>query len=1153
MAESSFKIVRGHGTSKCADYNVAWICALRDTELLAARGLLDEEHTTPPYDTRYDRNTYICGKIGEHMVVVACMPSGRSGNVNAGHLTGPLFHTFPNIKITLLVGIGGGVPRQGPQDPLEDIYLGDVVIGWPGDGTPSVVQYDSGRWKVDGFEQRGSVDQPDWHLTQALDIVVSNHEVGQTDFAKSIARLRKIPKFASRRSDEEDRLFQPTYKHEGDYYSQCRHCIPTQLVNRPGRAEARPEGSFRFHQGTIASGGAVIQDGEMRDRLSRECNNARCLEMEAVGVNLNSRCLVIRGVADYADSHKNDVWKFIAAGNAAAFAKEFLLTIKGSGLKELSRIVPDQRSELDMSFDDAYRRIAKELEIPGYDDPLFEHRKAVPRELDRRETGPWIMIIDNADDYNVYFPPLDAALSESEQRQYFACCLPYGAENEGRIIITTRNKRVGEAIMGDSPIIEIPELAPVDARKLLRSKVPKEKWDDVAANMLLKELDYLPLAITQAAAFVKRNKLTSLKFYLGKLCQFHLNVQDVLSKQLHDSRRQPGTPNAIFRTWQISYRQIELENTEAANKLSLMAVLDNQAIPRLLLASGDVSEEVAEMEALQVLLDFSLIKGDGDGEFFSMHPLQQLVSSFRPPSYIHRCINEHMRHRCSILLPHAKIVVSYESQKLDCRSLLLYKMASYERDLGRYQDCYQHAIQSYKESLEAHGKNSAQAHICRNQLEIALIHLGKENELAALPHNDKIKAFVIGEVDEAQAAYDSAMKKRRNNTDPVGVDLDVIFALLQKALDRFRACSNDTMVFRCLDEQALIAERQGRLAESESLSRQALQSSLNVFGAKNPEVFKCMHKVGLRVQKQGKFEEATRLHRLALQGREKIYGMENPTTMESNQHLSLALRDQGHLVEAEVLGRQTAEYMQRHLGWHHFKTRDAANELFITLDKMGKENEAVKLYDEIKFHSVIVPVAFGTDRESTPFTQDNLSEAGQTLRKTLEKSQEQIDSEPWDHILKLELLAKCLEMQEDWEAAEKYRRKSLELYKYHEVKANLGTVAFYKKRAVTLSVVSQLEILDEMESFHPSDTSEIQICENIIRNFGTLNQSDDESDEESGKECKDENVDRITPAQDALPTPSADNERHPDSMASSADIQRHEYLDRSPPRKRTKF
>ena len=152
--------------------------------------------------------------------------------------------------------------------------------------------------------------------------------------------------------------------------------------------------------------------------------------------------------------------------------------------------------------------------------------------------------------------------------------------------------------------------------------------------MLLKELDYIPLAITQAGAFVKRNKLTSLKFYLGKLCQFHLNVKDVLSCDLHDARRRAGTPNAIFRTWQISYQQIKMDNTEAASMLSLMAVLDNQAIPQMVLLKGETMD-MAELNAIQLLLDFSLIKGDQQYQFFSMHPLQQLVSNF---DHQYRCL-----------------------------------------------------------------------------------------------------------------------------------------------------------------------------------------------------------------------------------------------------------------------------------------------------------------------------------------------------------------------------------------------------------------------------------------------------------------------------------------------------------------------------------
>ena len=129
------------------------------------------------------------------------------------------------------------------------------------------------------------------------------------------------------------------------------------------------------------------------------------------------------------------------------------------------------------SFDEAYRRIAKELEIPGYYDPLFEHRKEVPMVLDRQQTGPWVMIVDNADDYSIYFPPPDGALGETEQREYLRYCLPHGAEHGGRLIITTRNTKLGEDIISYSTPIQVRELTPEDARILLRSKLPTEKWE----------------------------------------------------------------------------------------------------------------------------------------------------------------------------------------------------------------------------------------------------------------------------------------------------------------------------------------------------------------------------------------------------------------------------------------------------------------------------------------------------------------------------------------------------------------------------------------------------------------------------------------------------------------------------------------------------
>ena len=114
----------------CGDYHVAWICPVADLELLPAYLMLDEEHTVPPYDTLYDENAYTCGAINGHTVVIATCSQGETGNVNAGRLTGPMFKTFPNIWMAVLVGIGGGIPKPNVSgDPLKNVHVGDVVVG----------------------------------------------------------------------------------------------------------------------------------------------------------------------------------------------------------------------------------------------------------------------------------------------------------------------------------------------------------------------------------------------------------------------------------------------------------------------------------------------------------------------------------------------------------------------------------------------------------------------------------------------------------------------------------------------------------------------------------------------------------------------------------------------------------------------------------------------------------------------------------------------------------------------------------------------------------------------------------------------------------------------------------------------------------------
>jgi nucleoside phosphorylase len=125
------------------DYTIGWICAL-STELTAAMAMLDEEHL--PLERHWqDDNTYTLGRIGEHNVVIACLPAGRVGNNPATTVATQMQHSFGAIRFGLVVGVGGGVPSAE-----HDIRLGDVVVSNPGRYDGGVIQYYPGRMAVEG-------------------------------------------------------------------------------------------------------------------------------------------------------------------------------------------------------------------------------------------------------------------------------------------------------------------------------------------------------------------------------------------------------------------------------------------------------------------------------------------------------------------------------------------------------------------------------------------------------------------------------------------------------------------------------------------------------------------------------------------------------------------------------------------------------------------------------------------------------------------------------------------------------------------------------------------------------------------------------------------------------------------------------------------
>jgi len=182
-----------------------------------------------------------------------------------------------------------------------------------------VVQYDLGKVAPSGFKQTGFINSPPRILLNALSNIQANQWVRKSRLLEYLSKLTDLPAFA-RENTAPDVLFTAEYDHEGG--ATCERCSKEKVIERQSRSQ-----EIMVHYGTIASGNQVMRDGATRDRTSLRLGGILCFEMEAAGLMNSFPCLVIRGICDYADSHKNKKWQPYAAGTAAAYAKELLLVI----------------------------------------------------------------------------------------------------------------------------------------------------------------------------------------------------------------------------------------------------------------------------------------------------------------------------------------------------------------------------------------------------------------------------------------------------------------------------------------------------------------------------------------------------------------------------------------------------------------------------------------------------------------------------------------------------------------------------------------------------------------------------------------------------------------------------------------------------------
>ncbi|UKZ48572.1 hypothetical protein TrVGV298_002797 [Trichoderma virens] len=281
------------------DYTIAWICAL-PLELAAAEAMLDESHPSLPAKPN-DDNVYILGRIHLHNVVIACLPSGIYGTTSATAVATQLRSSFQSIRFFLMVG--------------------------------GVVQYDYGKAISGGrFERTGVLNKPPPVLLSAISKLqatsMSKPNKIYSIITQIMTRNDNMRKAFAHPGEGQDLLFECEYEHP-ESEENCGNCDKKRLIERSSRVGHDPF----IHYGLIASGNQVVKDSRIRDKIVQELD-VLCFEMEAAGLMDNFPCLVVRGICDYSDSHKNKQWQNYAAAVAAAYTKELLLAVHANQVSD---------------------------------------------------------------------------------------------------------------------------------------------------------------------------------------------------------------------------------------------------------------------------------------------------------------------------------------------------------------------------------------------------------------------------------------------------------------------------------------------------------------------------------------------------------------------------------------------------------------------------------------------------------------------------------------------------------------------------------------------------------------------------------------------------------------------------------------------------
>ncbi|KAB8075089.1 violaceus kinesin [Aspergillus leporis] len=885
------------------DYTVAWICAL-PLEMAAAKAMLDETHASLPQQ-KSDHNVYTLGSISGHNVVVVCLPSGVYGTISASTVVSHMVSTFPTIRFGLMVGIGGGVPGK-----KADIRLGDVVISKPTPSSGGIVQYDYGKRLRDGqFQHIGFLNKPPPILLKGLSQIESNSITGEKMVSKTMLdTLDKNKEINERFSRPQcDWLFQGTYEHEG-IGPDCSACDQNQLVNRPLRTTNEPY----IHYGLIASGNQVIKDAKIRDSIAQNLD-ILCFEMEAAGIIDEIPSLVIRGICDYCDSHKNKQWQGYAALAAAASAKAILSVVplyhhkknicvskeavwmvpfrknsrfvgREEEITSIERLIMQQEGpgkiaiyglggvgKTQIALELAYRIRFRDPECSIFWIPCTSYESVeqayinislklgtiVGKPAEAKEQVKTCLSQEGAGKWLLIFDNadnMDMWIQTTTGALVLTDFLPQS--EQGHVLFTTRNRKLAVKLASSHvvPVSEPDEETGI--RILEKSLIRKNLHNSDVTIPLLKQLAFLPLAIIQASAYINENCLDPSQ-YLKLLQDQEPNVVELLSENFEDEGRYAEIQNPIITTWVVSFTQIQRIDQLAADYLLLMACLDFCNIPETLLPSS--TSHKRKTDALGLLSAYSFINIQAEDMLLSLHRLVYLAA-------------RNWMRKTSLFVP-----------------------------------WIQRATTQLSVAFPSHD------------------HRNRELWRRYMPH--ALRA--VNEIDREQ----------KKQWEPL------IWKIANCLCSDGRFNEAEGEVTGAINPSVLVSMR--RWEEAEQLHLQIMETRKLLLGPLHPSTLTSLANLAATYSKQARWSQAAELQVEVIKARQLILGPEHPNTLISMSNLASIYHSQGQYKEAEWLETGALEAYRRVMGPYHSCTVTNMANLASTYVSQGRWKEAAELQTKV--------------------------------------------------------------------------------------------------------------------------------------------------------------------------------------------------------------